>query len=109
MLNSLSIQNVVLIEDLHLTFEKGLCVLTGETVAGKSILLDALGLALGARADLKFLRQGAPKAVITACFSLSPTHPLWQELDEHGLAYEGPDLIFRRHLDEEGKSKCFLN
>lgn len=109
MLNFLSIQNVVLIEDLHLTFEKGLCVLTGETGAGKSILLDALGLALGARADLKFLRKGAPKAVITACFSLSPAHPLWQDLDEHGLLVEGSDLIFRRHLDEEGKSKCFLN
>src|SRR3990167_118811 len=109
MLNTLSIRNVVLIEDLHLTFEKGLCVLTGETGAGKSILLDALGLALGARAELRFLRQGSKKADVTACFSLPSDHPLWQELDDQGLLYEGSDLIFRRHLDEEGKSKCFLN
>lgn len=109
MLNSLSIRNVVLIEDLHLTFEKGLCVLTGETGAGKSILLDALGLALGARAETRLLRQGTKGADVTACFSLPPHHPLWQELDEQGLFYEGSDLIFRRHLDEDGKSKCFLN
>lgn len=109
MLNSLSIRNVVLIKDLHLTFEKGLCVLTGETGAGKSILLDALGLALGARAETRLLRQGAKGADVTACFSLPPHHPLWQELDEQGLFYEGSDLIFRRHLDEDGKSKCFLN
>lgn len=109
MLNSLSIRNVVLIEDLHLEFEKGLCVLTGETGAGKSILLDALGLALGSRAETRLLRQGAKKADITACFSLPPHHPLWQALDEQGLVYEGSELIFRRHLDEEGKSKCFLN
>lgn len=109
MLNSLSIRNVVLIEDLHLEFDKGLCVLTGETGAGKSILLDALGLALGARAEMRLLRQGARKADVTACFSLVADHPLWRELDDQEIAYEGSEVIFRRYLEEDGKSKCFLN
>lgn len=109
MLNSLSIRNVVLIEELHLEFEKGLCVLTGETGAGKSILLDALGLALGARAETRLLRQGAKKAEVTACFTLVTDHPLWRDLEEHEISYEGPEVIFRRHLEEDGKSKCFLN
>lgn len=109
MLNSLSIRNIVLIQELHLEFEKGLCVLTGETGAGKSILLDALGLALGARAETRLLRQGAKRAEVTACFSLAPHHPLWQDLEEHGIPYDGPEIIFRRFLEEDGKSKCFLN
>jgi DNA repair protein RecN (Recombination protein N) len=109
MLNSLSIRNVVLIEDLHLEFDKGLCVLTGETGAGKSILLDALGLALGVRAETRLLRQGAKKADVTACFSLAAQHPLWAELDDQGISYEGSEVIFRRYLEEDGKSKCFLN
>lgn len=109
MLHSLSIRNIVLIDELHLEFEKGLCVLTGETGAGKSILLDALGLALGERAEIRLLRQHAKKADVTACFSLASTHPLWQELDAQGIAYEGSEVIFRRYLEEDGKSKCFLN
>jgi DNA repair protein RecN (Recombination protein N) len=109
MLNSLSIRNVVLIDELHLEFEGGLCVLTGETGAGKSILLDALGLGLGARAETRLLRQGTKKAEITACFSLAMDHPLWNDLDEHGIPYENHEVIFRRHLEADGKSKCFLN
>jgi len=109
MLNSLSIRNVVLIEELHLDFAKGLCVLTGETGAGKSILLDALGLALGMRAETRLLRQDAKKAEVTACFSLGSDHPLWRDLDDHGIPYDGSELIFRRYLEEDGKSKCFLN
>ena len=109
MLNSLSIRNVVLIEDLQLEFAKGLCVLTGETGAGKSILLDALGLALGERAEARLLRQGAQKADVTACFALPVDHPLWRDLDEQGISYEGSEVMFRRHLEEDGKSKCFLN
>ena len=109
MLVSLSIYNVVLIDELHLDFEAGLCVLTGETGAGKSILLDALGLALGARAEARLLRQGAELAQVTALFSLPPSHPLWQEINAQGLLYEGNDLIFRRVLESDGRSKCFLN
>lgn len=109
MLESLSIRNIVLIEDLQISFKNGLCLLTGETGAGKSILLDALGLALGARAEARLLRPGASKAQVTANFSLPPTHPVWKELDDQGLHYEGGELIFRRTLEVDGKSKCFLN
>jgi len=109
MLNSLSIRNIVLIDQLHLDFTEGLSVLTGETGAGKSILLDALGLALGARAEVRYLRRGAQSAEVTACFSLALEHPLWNELDEHEIVHDRSEIIFRRHLGEEGKSKCFLN
>ncbi len=109
MLEVLSIRNIVLIDDLHIDFTKGLCVLTGETGAGKSILLDALGLALGARAEARLLRQGERKAQVTAIFSLPPSHPFWLELEEHGISSEGHEIIFRRLLEMDGKSKCFLN
>ena len=75
MLTALAIRNVVLIEQLILTFESGLTVLTGETGAGKSILLDALGLALGARSESGLVRAGASLAVVTAEFSLPDDHP----------------------------------
>lgn len=75
MLSDLSIRDVVLIERLDLAFGPGLAVLTGETGAGKSILLDSLGLALGARAEARLVRTGADKASVTASFHLSPGHP----------------------------------
>jgi DNA repair protein RecN (Recombination protein N) len=109
MLTSLSITNIVLIDELLIDFKEGLCVLTGETGAGKSILLDALGLALGARVEPGLLRQGASKAQISASFSLPETHPLWEELEEQGISYENGEVIFRRLLEENGKNKCFLN
>ncbi len=109
MLETLSIRNIVLIEELHLEFKAGLCVLTGETGAGKSILLDALGLALGERAEARLLRQGATHAQVTALFSLPASHTLWKDMQEQGIPYEGCDLIFRRVLESDGKSKCFLN
>lgn len=109
MLESLSIRNIVLIEELHLDFDPGLCVFTGETGTGKSILLDALGLALGARAEGRLLRPETTQAQVTASFRLPPTHLFWQTLDNHGLTNERHDLLFRRHLETDGKSKCFLN
>ena len=109
MLESLSIRNIVLIDDLHINFEEGLCVLTGETGGGKSILLEALGLALGERAEARLLRQGALRAHVTATFSLLQSHPLWQELQDQGISYEGSEVLFRRVLESDGKTKCFLN
>lgn len=109
MLETLSIRNIVLIDELTLEFNKGMCVLTGETGAGKSILLDALGLALGERAEARLLRQGSEKAQVTASFSLHSSHPLWSELDEQGIEWENLEVIFRRTLDAEGKSKCYIN
>ena len=75
MLTALSIRDVVLIEALDLEFGSGLSALTGETGAGKSILLDALGLALGMRADNALIRNGAPQASVSASFELPPDHP----------------------------------
>ncbi|MDB5668498.1 MAG: recN, partial [Alphaproteobacteria bacterium] len=88
MLTALSIRDVVLIETLDLEFGEGLGVLTGETGAGKSILLDALGLALGARADSGLVRSGQAQAAVTVTFELGPDHQVHALLDENGLAGE---------------------
>jgi len=109
MLISLSIRDVVLIERLDLSFDDGLCVLTGETGAGKSILLDALGLALGVRAESRLVRHGADCASATAVFKLPPDHPVHAQLREQGIEDDGDDLILRRVLDIEGRSRAFVN
>lgn len=109
MLQSLSIRDVVLIQSLDLDFTTGLVVLTGETGAGKSILLDSLGLALGNRADTGLIRQGAERASVTATFSLRPCHPVYALLEEHELEIDGESLIIRRILTSEGRNKCFIN
>ena len=108
MLTALSIRNVVLIEKLDLTFHAGLCVLTGETGAGKSILLDALGLALGARAETRLLRQGHDSAVVTASFEIPTRHPANLLLEEHGIDLEDM-LVLRRTLSENGRTRAFIN
>lgn len=109
MLSSLSIRDVVLIERLELEFAGGLGVLTGETGAGKSILLDSLGLALGARAEARLVRHGADQAVVTAEFDLPADHPAYALLDEHGLALVGEPLLLRRQLNADGRSRAFIN
>jgi DNA repair protein RecN (Recombination protein N) len=110
MLHSLSVRNLVLIDQLELTFDSGLCALTGETGAGKSILLDALGLALGGRADARLLRPGAAQASVVAVFEIPDTHPLRAQLAEHGLdPGDEPDVILRRTLGEDGRSRAFVN
>ena len=98
MLRALSIRDVVLIDRLDLTFRPGLSVLTGETGAGKSILLDALGLALGARADSGLLRHGADQASVSAEFDLAPTHPALALLAGQGIDHgEGEGLALLVH------------
>src|SRR6478736_1869946 len=84
MLIGLWIRDVVLIEALDLSIGPGLTVLTGETGAGKSIILDALGLAVGARAEAGLVRRGAAQAAASAVFAPSPTHPVWALLEVHG-------------------------
>ncbi|HEY5302215.1 MAG TPA: AAA family ATPase, partial [Acetobacteraceae bacterium] len=106
MLTALSIRDVVLIDRLDLSFGAGLTVLTGETGAGKSILLDSLGLALGARADPMLVRVGAEQAVVTACFTLPPKAAL-ALLAEQGLDADD-DLILRRVLGRDGRSRAFV-
>ena len=108
MLTRLSIRNVVLIEALDLDFSGGLGVLTGETGAGKSILLDALGLVLGDRADSGLVRAGEDSASVTAMFELAGGPPAL--LEEAGIAIEpGEPLIVRRQLKADGGSKAFVN
>src|SRR6476620_8044112 len=97
MLRQLAVQNIVLVERLELEFEPGLGVLTGETGAGKSILLDALGLALGARADTGLVRAGQEMGSVSAEFCLPDDHPAARLLDAQGFAIDpGEPLIVRR-------------
>jgi DNA repair protein RecN (Recombination protein N) len=108
MLTGLSIRNVVIIETLNISFGDGLSVLTGETGAGKSILLDSLGLALGGRSEARLLRPGADQAVVTAEFALPPESPIEAMLTEQGIESEG-DLFLRRALGSDGRSRAFVN
>jgi DNA repair protein RecN (Recombination protein N) len=109
MLRQLAIHNVVLVERLELEFEGGLGVLTGETGAGKSILLDALGLALGARADTGLVRAGQDSASVSAAIELPDAHPAHALLGEQHIEIEpGEPLIVRRTLKSDGGSRAFL-
>ena len=108
MLVSLSIRNLVLIDRLELQFAPGLTVLTGETGAGKSILLDALGLASGARADSAMIRKDCEQATVSAAFSPSAGHPACLLLQEQGIdAADG--IILRRVIGRDGRSRAFIN
>ena len=108
MLKSLHIKNVVLIESLALDFSKGLSALTGETGAGKSILLDSLGLALGSRAESSLVRRGSDTASVTAEFELPEHHPALALLKEQDFE-ESRHLILRRTLTADGRSKAYAN
>ena len=109
MLRQLVIDNIVLVERLELEFEPGLGVLTGETGAGKSILLDALGLALGARADTGLVRTGKEAASVSAEIELNPRHPAIELLDGQSITIEpGEPLLVRRTLKSDGGSRAFL-
>lgn len=111
MLTALSIRNIVLIEALDLEFEPGLGVLTGETGAGKSILLDSLGLALGMRADSGLVRQGEAQASVTATFEVGGAGASIAALvEESGIAVEpGEPVMIRRTLKADGGSRAFVN
>ncbi len=106
MLTALDIRDVVLIEALRLDFADGLSVLTGETGAGKSILLDSLGL--GARGDAGLVRSGAGFANVTASFAVAAGHPAYALLDDNGLDHDG-ELILRRRIAADGGGRAFVN
>ena len=108
MLTSLSIRDIVLIEALDLDFARGLGVLTGETGAGKSILLDALGLALGDRADSGLVRQGAAQASVTASFDPSEAATALLSMNDLVIG-AGEELIVRRTVRADGGSRAFVN
>ncbi len=110
MLLGLVIRDVVLIETLDLSFGPGLTALTGETGAGKSIVLGALGLAAGARGEASLIRRGAAQASATAIFALAADHGAWALLEEKGLNYDpGEDLVLRRILAADGRTRAFVN
>ena len=109
MLRSLSIRNFVVVETLDVALAEGLTVLTGETGAGKSILLDAIGLLLGDRFEVRQLRAGADRAELAAGFDVTdcPTARAW--LAENGLASDGDEVLLRRVLDAQGRSRAWIN
>ena len=108
MLVGLSIRNIILIDQLDLTYSSGLHVLTGETGAGKSILMDALGLALGMRAENRVIRHGENQAVISASFELAPAHPAHALMKAQGIDTDGA-IILKRLIPRDGPSRAFIN
>jgi DNA repair protein RecN (Recombination protein N) len=108
MLAALKVRDIVLIHTLDLEFKSGLSVLTGETGAGKTIILDALGLALGERADRALVRPGAGRGTVSATFELDEDHAALNLAAGSGLSVDGA-LILRRVIEEDGKSRAFIN
>src|SRR5246500_4213326 len=113
MLARLSIRDIVLIERLDIEFCRGLAVLTGETGAGKSILLDAFALALGGRGDAGLVRHGAEQGQVTAVFDVPKGHPASSILSDNGLEDTSPadscEMILRRVQMADGRTRAFLN
>jgi len=108
MLQSIHIQNYALIESLDIDFHSGFSVITGETGAGKSIILGAIGLLVGQRADIKAIKMGANKCIVEARFNIS-SYQLEGFFEEHDLEYEDGECILRRELLASGKSRAFIN
>ncbi|MBO0343688.1 DNA repair protein RecN [Roseibium sp. CAU 1637] len=108
MLVALSIRDIVLIDRLDLEFAKGMSVLTGETGAGKSILLDSLSLAIGGRGDAGLVRHGEEQGQVTAVFDVAGDHPARTLLRENGVEDDG-DIILRRIQSSDGRTRAFLN
>jgi DNA repair protein RecN (Recombination protein N) len=109
MLTALHVQDFVLIDQLSLPLGEGLTALTGETGAGKSILLEALGLAAGARTSRSAVRRGAERGVVAASFEPGADHPVWRLLEENGVAADDDQVILRRVQGMDGKSRAFIN
>ena len=108
MLRELLVKNIVLIESLNINFNNGLSVLTGETGAGKSILLDSIGLILGNRVDFNLIRINENVASVTAIFEINDKHPVINVLEKFSVIHE-TELIIRREINSNGKSKCIIN
>src|ERR1041385_5789838 len=108
MLSRLSIRDIVLIERLDIDYVAGMSVLTGETGAGKSILLDAFALALGSRGDASLVRNGAEQGQVTAAFEVEPDHPAVALLSENGIGTQD-GLILRRVQLADGRTRAFVN
>ena len=109
MLQSLTIRNFVIVDSLTLEFNQGFTVLTGETGAGKSIIIDALSLLLGSRGDGSLVREGALRAELGASFNVIPNSALAVWLNEHALSDDDGSVLLRRTVDSNGRSKAFIN
>jgi DNA repair protein RecN (Recombination protein N) len=108
-LSRLHVMNYALIDDLEIEFASGLNIITGETGAGKSILVGALGLVLGMRASSDVIRTGEEKCTVEAIFDLYPEHPCLIPLTDMGIDVDGGELIVRREVLAEGRSRCYVN
>ncbi|NLY50359.1 MAG: AAA family ATPase, partial [Firmicutes bacterium] len=109
MLQAITIHNFALIHNLSLELESGLNVLTGETGAGKSIIIDALGVALGGRASSEYVRSGANSARVEVAFSLPPDHPVFQVLEALGLGSGEEELVLGREIHIQGRNLRRVN
>ncbi|RKD72951.1 DNA replication and repair protein RecN [Sinobaca qinghaiensis] len=109
MLEELSIKNFAIIESLTVPFSEGLTVLTGETGAGKSIIIDAIGLLIGGRGSVEYVRHGEKRAEIEGLFYVSSDHPAKDKLIEAGIELEEGMLVLRRDITDQGKSICRIN
>ena len=109
MLKHLGINNLAVIAQLELSFKPGMTVLTGETGAGKSILIDALGLALGDRADTTVIRTGCARAEVSAVFDVAGNADLLQLLDEQSVSATDDELLLRRVINRDGRSRAYIN
>lgn len=109
MLAELSIKQFAIIDELTIPFDRGMTVLTGETGAGKSILLDAIGLLVGGRGSSEFVRYGQDKAELEGLFLVEPGHPVFAAADQYGIEIEDGTIILRRDLHSSGKSVCRVN
>ncbi|WP_347549678.1 DNA repair protein RecN [Pseudalkalibacillus hwajinpoensis] len=109
MLAELSIRNFAIIEAITVSFDRGLTVLTGETGAGKSIIIDAIGLLVGGRGSAEFVRYGTKKAEIEGLFHIDPGHPTVQKLEDVGIEFMDDMVVLRRDISNAGKSICRVN
>ena len=109
MLRTLAIRNFILVEQLEIDLGAGFTVLTGETGAGKSIFVDALGLVLGGRGDAAVVRAGAERAEISAAFDLGRQRDIHAWLRANDLASDDPELLLRRVIDAQGRSRAYIN
>ncbi len=108
MLKSLQVKDYALIEEINVEFGKGLNIITGETGAGKSILIDAMSLLLGERASTDVVRKGANKSVVEGIFDVESNKKVKKILDENDIDFQ-PELIMRREISLKGANRCFLN
>ncbi|HEX6922888.1 MAG TPA: DNA repair protein RecN [Bacillales bacterium] len=109
MLGELSISNFGIIESVNLSYENGLTVITGETGAGKSMIIDAIGLLIGGRGSADFVRHGAAKAEIEGLFFIGSNHPCMPKMEELGLETSDEMIVLRREISKNGKSVCRVN